>query len=205
MALYQALATKITYPPSFKRLVFFYTGHGFYNHISVEDENINIYDIIMNFWIRNAPDIAEIPKIFIFDCCRTDKPDWMPEPRSSSSVESAAEYNIYILYTALPQTKSFASDGVSIPTTKLVEILKDRNHVFSELHSILQRRIQEECSSDVGNHMNPVTHTAMYEGIHFHQEREQASEWRCNVDYSRCRWWTLWCLDVVQVGYWLTC
>ena len=174
-ALYRALATKIEYPSSYKRLVFFYTGHGFSDHISTEDGHISIYEIVANFWTQNAPNISGIPKIFIFDCCRTEHPERLPVS-SRDSADQMSDFNIYILYTTLPRTESYTRGGASIPTAKLVEILKDKNHNFLELNRVLHNKIREEIDNRaLWDHMNPVSRSAVYQQICFHQEREEAS------------------------------
>ncbi len=172
----RSLATQITYPSSYRRFVFFYTGHGYADHICLGDGNISIYDMILNFWKCKAPDIADIPKLFIFDCCRTDYSDAIADRRSSTSFDSVSAFNIYVLYTTLPQSQSYASDGASIPTSCLIEILKDPNHKFGDLHRHLYVKVKEACDNpDMWDDMNPVSHTAVYETIDFHKEREEAS------------------------------
>lgn len=176
MGLYRSLATEITYPDSYKRFVFFYTGHGFSDHISLVDGDLSIQDIISNFWKSEVPDLSDIPKIFIFDCCRTDHPDGSLVRRSTTSFDAVASYNIYVLYTTLPQSQSYACDGASIPTTSLVAILRDPNHDFLKLHVALRAKIREACDNpDLRDDMNPVCQSAVYEPINFHQERRRPS------------------------------
>lgn len=179
LALYHILASSISYPSSYKRLFFFFTGHGAVDHISTEDGLINIPDVISLFWRSNAPKIADIPKIFMFDCCRTEMPSGSSVSSSShgpDSRDTSYGSNIFTLYTTLIRCASYQGlDGAGVPTAELVKILKDKDHgnlldlQMKLYHAMVDKGYTEEV-------MQPVMECTLHEPIFLHKERLEASK-----------------------------
>ena len=167
--IYSILAKDIRYPPSYSRLIFFFRGHGVQDHISTEDGFINISWLISLF---KSPAIIDIPKIFIFDCCR-DKP--LPGYKPYKTEVG----NVLVLYTTLDGCRSFiGSDGVADPTTLLAEILKRINCNLVEVQKKLHDATlsSRERDPDLYTHMQPVMETALHDSIYLLQERLDSSE-----------------------------
>ena len=72
LAVIHEVVTSKNYPPSYRRIVFIYAGHGVEYHICTHTGNVAIATIVDAFQPFNAPHIADIPKLFFFDACRGD-------------------------------------------------------------------------------------------------------------------------------------
>ena len=60
-----------SYPASYRRLAFVFSGHGDHGCIYASDMEINLQKYIFDPWMpMNSPDLAKIPKLFFLDACR---------------------------------------------------------------------------------------------------------------------------------------
>lgn len=181
VAIYRILARNMHYPTSYRRLFLFFTGHGVIDHISTEDGLINISDLISTFSNSSAPNIAGIPKIFMFDCCRNeiDGYEIRSTAVSSSSSHGMDSSNVLTLYTTLYRCKSYeGSDGAGIPTSELEKILKDSSHgslvdIQLQLYSAMAAKVSDPHSLE---HMHSVMQSSLHEPIFLHKERLDASK-----------------------------
>ena len=91
------IMTKIKYPPSYRFVTVYFTGHGKKGSICTADGEMSIRDIVMPFHQDTCPDMRNRINFFVFDCCRTV---------DSSCRESAKDYmiieNCYFLFATTP-------------------------------------------------------------------------------------------------------
>lgn len=173
-AIYRVIAN-IQYPPSYKRLFLFFTGHGLTDRVSTHDGLINISTLI------KESSTAAIPMIFIFDCCRNELLGYnhtellKAELQKTESSDRTCRGNVLVLYTTLYGQRSYEGrDGAGIPTTKLVEILNSSQRNLLEIQKELHDAIKEDPSVPTG--MDPELHSTIYKDIFLHKERLEASE-----------------------------
>ena len=195
LAVFQALAKHVKYPEGSYRLVIYYTGHGIENGLSLYDGNVDISDLKTFLWQSVAPEISDIPKVLIFDCCRGEV-DGKSEPslrarlpQKYSEAETStlqrhgpAAGNMLILFSTPLLCQAFADrDGVGFLTREVVKLLKEPvsqnlTEIFqSKLFEAMKRgtRGKEEC-----HYMRPFVETTLEVDINVYEEKIRASESR---------------------------
>ncbi len=139
------------YPPTYKRLVFVFSGHGNSDHLLYTNDaalnTISIKYILDQFY--DASNLVKIPKMFFIDACRGDQRNpGVRVPRGGISITDIvpAEGNWLLAYSTLPKHKSYEEQGkggvwmsklaikLRIEDTSLADILVSVNESLMELY-----------------------------------------------------------------------
>ncbi len=117
LALLSSIIEFKRYPPTYKRLVLVFSGHGISDHLLYTNDatltTISINDIVKDFY--NASHLAKIPKVFFVDACRGDQRNlgMMVSSRGGKSITDIvpAEGNWLLAYSTLPRHRSYEEQG----------------------------------------------------------------------------------------------
>ena len=191
LALYHVLTKNlISYPKSYSRLFLYFTGHGREHSISTHDGYIKIHDLKKMLWPVSAPDLSEISKILIFDCCRgsidgytedgTLSSENFTQDRPSSILDRPCTGNILIFYPSPLHCRTFAdNDQVGFTTTELVKLLQTPKS--QSLTDLLQCDLYNAVKEAVKNfpqckEMHCNVEGTLEKPVYLHKEREEASK-----------------------------
>jgi len=149
-------ASKACYPDSYKRTFFYFTGHGTHSSIYTPDAAVPQNEIVQYF---QFDDVRDIPKVFIFDCCR----DMTPTHPTFAAV------NTMIIYSTISGGKAYAPyDESGFMTTKLAKLLLTQKKSITDIVAELSQEIQDQ-------HMHPVVFCQLQQSISLLKERDNAS------------------------------
>ena len=99
-------ASEAKYPDSYTRIFFHFIGHGVEGAVYTKDDCVPLSDIVQPF-----QRIPNIPKVFIFDCCR----QFLNVPPFFSSLTAK---NTSIIYSTMPGCEAYAHDDIGPLMTK---------------------------------------------------------------------------------------
>ena len=123
-------ASKACYPDSYKRIFFYFTGHGTHSSIYTPDAAVPQNEIVQYF---QFDDVRDIPKVFIFDCCR----DMTPTHPTFAAV------NTMIIYSTISGGKAYAPyDESGFMTTKLAKLLLTQKKSITDIVAELSREMK---------------------------------------------------------------
>ena len=141
------IVTKIKFPPSYRFVTVYFTGHWKKGSICTADGEMSIRDIVMPFHQDTCPDMRNRINFFVFDCCRTV---------DSSCRESAKDYmrieNCYFLFATTPNhfayyTETSTSTGEKKRCGRLTDIfvrlMHTENKPFLKLAYMARLEINE--------------------------------------------------------------
>ena len=194
LAVFRAIAKHVKYPKGSYRLVIHYTGHGVENALSLKDGNVEISYLKTLLWQSVAPNVSEIPKIFIFDTCRgkidgKSSPSvrtMLPQKHSQAEASTlSAAGNMLVLFSTPLLCRGFGynnSDGVGFLTREVVRLLEEPvsqslAEVFqSKLYKAMERATKgyKEC-----HYMRPCVESTLEVTINVYEEKMRASESAC--------------------------
>ena len=141
------------YPPSYKRIVFVFSGHGkddFLlctndNHTTSRTTTISIEYILQQF--SEAPHLAKIPKVFFIDACRGEQANpGLMVARGGKNVSQIvpADGNWLLAYSTLPKQKSYEEQGKGgVWMTKLAERLQTDDSSLTDILTTVNRALVE--------------------------------------------------------------
>ena len=178
-------ASEVEYPDSYKRIFFHFIGHGVEGAVYTEDDCILLSDIVQPF-----KRIPQIPKVFIFDCCR----QFSSVP---SSLSLTAE-NTLIMYSTMPGCKAYApTDLGSLMTNKLAHLFRNERDSIANLESKL--------SSDLKGYdqVFPLVMFQLNQPISLLEEQEDKSMFRLcmskNINITEYTWFEF------EMSLWIVC
>ena len=149
-------ASKASYPESYKRIFFYFTGHGTDNAIYTPDADVSHNEIVQYF---QCDSVRDIPKVFIFDCCR-DKTPTHP---------TCAAVNTMIIYSTIPGGQAYAPyDESGVMTAKLAKLLLTQRKSITDIVAKLSQEVQDL-------QMHPVVLCQLQQSISLLKERDDAS------------------------------
>ena len=157
MATIKAASETLTYPRSYQRIFFYFTGHGICDAICTPDGCIDHEKIVKPF---QSKVLRNIPKVFIFDCCR-DFDATLPT--------SPASVNTMIIYSTMRGGQAYAPhDESGIMTRMLAELLLTERKSITEIVPDISKKVIE-----FG--MHPVLLCQPLQSISLLEERDHAS------------------------------
>lgn len=157
MATIKAASEYKDYPRSYQRIFFYFTGHGISNAMCTPDGIIPHDKIVKPF---ESEHLRDIPKVFIFDCCRDFNEDL---PTSPASV------NTMIIYSTMCGGQAYAPHNESgIMTRELAELFLTERKPITEIVADLSKKVKE-----FG--MRPVVLCQLEQSISLLEERNDAS------------------------------
>jgi len=149
-------ASKTCYPESYKRIFFFFTGHGTHSSLYTPDAAVPQNEIVQYF---QCDSVRDIPKVFIFDCCR----DMTPTHPTCAAV------NTMIIYSTISGGQAYAPyDESGVMTTKLAELLLTQRKPITDIVAELSQEVQDL-------DMHPVVFCQLQQSISLLKERDDAS------------------------------
>jgi len=153
-------ASEAEYPDSYKRIFFHFIGHGVEGAVYTKDNCISISTIVQPF-----QRIPQIPKVFIFDCCR----QFSSIPPSLSLTAE----NTLIMYSTMPGCKAYApTDLGPLMTNKLAHLLRHERDSVANLQSKLSSELK--CY----NQVCPLVMLQLNQPISLLEEQEDKSMFR---------------------------
>lgn len=149
-------ASETSYPDSYRRIFFYFIGHGTHNAIYTPDTDVAQNEIVRHF---QCDSVRNIPKVFIFDCCRDVTP----------THPTFAAVNTMIIYPTMFGGKAYAPyDESGVMTTKLAKLLLTQKRSITDIVAELSRELQDV-------HMLPVVFGQLQQPISLLEEWEDAS------------------------------
>ena len=150
-------ASEAEYPDSYKRIFFHFIGHGVEGAVYTKDDYVLLRDIVQPF-----QHIRQIPKVFIFDCCR----------QFSNFLSSFTAENTLIIYSTMPGRDAYAPADVGpLMTEKLAFLFCSEKTSIMNIATKLSNEFQV-CS---------VTMFQLNQSISLLEEQESASMLSCMV------------------------
>ena len=176
------------YPDSYRRLAFIFSGHGDAGRIYAHDSEVFLQKHIFDPWMpKNAPHLAEIPKLFFLDACRGDAVDQgvpiivLPTGPVARGGRTSSVGNYLLAYSTMPSMKAFeqpAAGGYWLQ--HLVSELQKKSNIdvpLSEVLTTVNRKVRDEMvSHQCMNMQQPVVETTLYETLYLLREATCAGE-----------------------------
>ena len=142
------LTKKLTLPKSYLHITIYFAGYGRVNTICTTDGDLRISNIVELFDPSACPQLQNVIKFFVFDCCRTH--DWRLEDRW----EHFETPNSFFLFALMPMEVAYYFDS-SVPDHPkrcgrmtehfLKQMLKF--NPFLSLPMLIQRELQDNAAS----------------------------------------------------------
>ena len=114
LAAVRAAAKYKKYPPSYKRIAFAFSGHGDKNVVYAHDGAIGTNQLYEPLQPKNAPHLADIPKLFFMDACRGPNEDRGVEVVARGKTEPSRDrivvpsYGNYVLaFSTMPNMQAY--------------------------------------------------------------------------------------------------
>ena len=171
-------ASEAEYPDSYKRIFFHFIGHGVEGAVYTKDDCISINTIVQPF-----QRIPQIPKVFIFDCCR----QFSSVPPSLSLTAE----NILIMYSTMPGCKAYApSDSGPLMTNKLAELFRHERDSIANLETKLSSELKGY------NQVCPLVMLQLHQPISLLEEQEDKSMFRLCMSKNSIKEYTKWSLEL---------
>lgn len=148
----RAVAMYPDYPPSYKRFVFIFAGHGLNEQIVVKDGFVRITEnVIVPLEAKNACSLATVPKLFFIDACRGPLQDngVIVASRGGEVVESIKvpeKGNMLIAYSTLPHYEALedsSSGGLWLKT--LASELRNSNDSITDVLTTVRKKVLYQC------------------------------------------------------------
>lgn len=174
---------QVQYPPTYRRIVLVFAGHGTYDdQLVMHDCNhVKLDDIVNMFLPKQAHHLASIPKLFFIDACRGEKEDpgyTCPMrnttiPRGGKLLTTSrlpSEGNYLLAYSTTYGYKSYEMTGkggvwMTLLSEKLVTVNKSVLDVLTDVNKDLIDLYQDErCIQQ------PELHSSLNEEINFFKE-----------------------------------
>ncbi len=147
LALLSVIVNFKKFPPTYKRLVFVFSGHGNSDHLLYTNDEvlstISIKDVLEHFYA--ALHLAKIPKMFFIDACRGDQRNpGLTVPRGGKSVTDIipAEGNWLLAYSTLPKHKSYEEQGKGgVWMSKLADKLRTADTSLADILTSVNEKL----------------------------------------------------------------
>ena len=123
--LVEDVTSGVSFPPSYRRIIFAFSGHGTKDNFlcTQEAERFCIIELLEMFLPVRAPHLVDVPKLFFIDACRGGKTDpGVPVARGEGYflskggsgvklVRLPSHGNFLLAYSTIPNYKSFELEG----------------------------------------------------------------------------------------------
>jgi len=141
--------------PSYKRLVFVFSGHGNCNGEIYGQEGgvVKVEKIINQFKPDKHPHLGKMARLFFFDACRGDTDDHGVELLTArgggflTSDRVPTHGNILVAYSTLPNHKSYEVDTGGLWTSLLAKAIQTQNDETTTVLTEVSRQLTEFCKS----------------------------------------------------------
>ena len=154
MQLLYSVANYKKFPPSYRRVVFVFSGHGCADHMlyTGEGQTLKLSDILSAFFPERAPLNGNLAKLFFIDACRGKEPNsGVIVPRSGREIETLTipkHGNFLVAYSTIPDHLSYeerAKGGIWISALadKLCRRDASVHDVLSEVNRELINKYQK--------------------------------------------------------------
>ena len=167
-------AAALPYTPSYKRLVFSFSGHGVAGETlydrrgrprgnasgrlcSQEGREIEIESIIDQFSLDKHPALQRMARLFFFDVCRGTEEDVGVALQSRGMSERGGQFllpervpkggNILVAYSTLPNHKAYKLSSGSLWMRFLTEAILNQNDDIATILTDVSSRVLEEFKS----------------------------------------------------------
>lgn len=185
---------QVQYPPTYRRIVVVFAGHGTYDDQLVTQDcyHVKLDDIVNMFLPKQAQHLASIPKLFFIDACRGEKEDpgytclmrSTTIPRGGKLLTISrlpSEGNYLLAYSTMYGYKSYEMCGkggvwMTLLSEKLVTVNKSVLDVLTDVNKDLIDSYQDELYIQ-----QPELHSSLNEEINFFKE---ANEMRGKLNSS---------------------
>lgn len=170
------------YPPSYKRIVIVFSGHGTTGQKLYTNDagTVNIEELLAPFDPTRAPAIGNIPKLFFIDACRgdCDNPGSVV-PRGGKVLDTLKvpqKGNFLVAYSTLPEYKSYEEKKGGIWITTLAEKLRSKSKsvcdILTEVNTELLKKYQDGVYR--GYIQQPEFVSRLNEVVNFRAEAQKA-------------------------------
>lgn len=172
----KAVAKFHSYPESYRRIAFTFSGHGDETSIHTRTGRVILEEIITPLQPMHARHLASIPKLFFIDACRGNQDDPGVMSRGPRTEQRRASYgNTLVAHSTLLHCKAFEiskSGGVWMKAVgeKLCTVRKSVLDVLTEVNAQLEERYKDSQYEQVIQ--QPVMHVTLNEEVHLLEEAE---------------------------------
>ena len=185
MQLLYNVANYKKFPPSYRRVVFVFSGHGDADHklYTGEGETVKVSDILSAFFPERAPLNGNLAKLFFIDACRGKQVNpGVIVPRSGREIETLTipkQGNFLVAYSTTPDHLSYeerAKGGiwVSALADKLCRRDASVHDVLSEVNRELINKYQKPTYA--GFVQQPEFVSRLNEPINLFREAREATK-----------------------------
>ena len=171
----KAVAKFGSYPESYRRIAFTFSGHGDESCIHTRSERVSLEDIVTPLQPMHAPHLASIPKLFFIDACRGNQHDLGVMSRGATEQRRPSYGNTLVAHSTLVHCKAFEiskSGGVWMKEVgeKLCTVRKSVLDVLTEVNAQLMESYKHPNYEHVIQ--QPVVHSTLHEEVRLLEEAE---------------------------------
>ena len=144
-----------TYPPSYRRLVFVFSGAGLpaanggEKVITEEGDSLNVEELVDKFNPNKYPHLGTMARLFFFDMCRGT----MTQSNHVSMVTCRVPThgNILIAYSTLPNHQAYEDQSGGVWMRLLAEAIQTQNDDITLVLSNVSNKLAERFKSEKSN------------------------------------------------------
>ena len=177
LASVQAASKYKEYPPSYKRIAFVFSGHGDENIIYAHDGAVDTNQVYEPLQPKNAPHLADIPKLFFIDACRGTIDDKGIVARGKTGlIPRKPSYGNYILaYSTMPSMQAYETeeDGGLWMNIVSKELRTSPKSVLDALTDVNRELLKEFHSRQYTSCQQPVVESTVHETVKLFEEAEE--------------------------------
>ena len=177
-----AVAKYRKYPPSYKRIAFAFSGHGDQNVIYPHDGAIDTNKLYAQLQPKNAPHLADIPKLFFMDAFRGPNEDKGVEVVAHGKTEPFRDrtvvpsYGNYVLaFSTMPSMRAYEAKDIGGLWINIVlrQLRTNRKSILDVLTDVNRELFNEFRSHGFEVHQQPVLESAINGTIGLLEEAEE--------------------------------
>ena len=182
LASVQAASKYKEYPPSYKRIAFVFSGHGNENLIYAHDGAVDTNQVYEPLQPKNAPHLADIPKLFFMDACRGPNEDRGVEVVARGKTEPSRDrivvpsYGNYVLaFSTMPNMQAYEVKDVGGLWMNIVsrQLRTNRKSILDVLTEVNRELFNEFRIHGFKVHQQPVLESAINDTIGLLEEAEE--------------------------------
>ena len=182
LAAVRAAAKYRKYPPSYKRIAFAFSGHGDKNVVYAHDGVIDTNQLYEPLQPKNAPHLADIPKLFFMDACRGPIEDKGVEVVARGKTEPSRDqivvpsYGNYVLaFSTMPSMRAYEAKDIGGLWMNIVsrQLRTNRKSILDVLTVVNRELFNEFRCHGFEVHQQPVLESAINDTIGLLEEAEE--------------------------------
>ena len=182
LAAVRAAAKYKKYPPSYKRIAFAFSGHGDKNVVYAHDGAIDTNQLYEPLQPKNAPHLADIPKLFFMDACRGPNEDKGVEVVARGKTEPPRDrivvpsYGNYVLaFSTMPSMRAYEAKDIGGLWMNIVsrQLRTNRKSILDVLTVVNRELFNKFRSHGFEVHQQPVLESAINDTIGLLEEAEE--------------------------------